>query len=99
MVLARPNVAGHARLGMVIPKRLLDRAVDRNRMKRCIRESFRLARAALPACDFVVRLIAKPVRGDETRGLARAFARAGRRAMETWPGVPPDAARPESSSN
>jgi ribonuclease P protein component len=49
-----------ARLGMVIGKKLLRRAVDRNRVKRCIRECFRLRRADLPACDLIVRLIARP---------------------------------------
>lgn len=99
VVMARPNEKSHPRLGMVIPKRLLARAVDRNRMKRCIRESFRLAWPELPACDFVVRLIAKPVPRDEARGLARAFERAGRRAMEKWPSDPASAAHGESPSN
>ena len=49
-----------ARLGLVIGKKLLRRAVDRNRVKRCIRESFRLRRSDLPACDLIVRLIARP---------------------------------------
>ena len=49
-----------ARLGLVIGKKLLRRAVDRNRVKRCIRERFRLRRSDLPACDLIVRLIARP---------------------------------------
>lgn len=85
LVLARPNVVGFARLGMVVPKRLLARAVDRNRVKRCVRESFRQVRAVLPACDFVVRLIAKPTPGDEARDLSRTFHRAAQRAMAQWP--------------
>lgn len=88
MVMARPNQAGFPRLGMVIAKRLLARAVDRNRVKRCVRESFRQALPTLPACDFVVRLIAKPVPGDEARDLLRTFQRAGQRAMAKWPAVP-----------
>lgn len=98
MVMARPNVVGHPRLGMVIPKRVLGRAVDRNRMKRCIRESFRQVRAELPACDFVVRLFARPVPGDEARDLPRTFRRAGERAMAKWPLAPTDAV-PAPSSN
>lgn len=85
LVMARPNAAGFARLGMVVPKRLLVRSVDRNRVKRCVRESFRQVRAKLPACDFVVRLIAKPEPGDEARDLSRTFQRAGQRAMAQWP--------------
>lgn len=85
MVMARPNQVGYPRLGMVVAKRLLARAVDRNRVKRCVRESFRHALPELPACDFVVRLIAKPVPGDEARDLLRTFMRAGHRAMAKWP--------------
>jgi ribonuclease P protein component len=85
MVMVRPNQVGHARLGMIVAKRLLARAVDRNRVKRCVRESFRLVLPELPACDFVVRLIAKPVPGDEARDLSRTFKRAGHRAMAKWP--------------
>ncbi|OZA30373.1 MAG: ribonuclease P protein component, partial [Hydrogenophilales bacterium 17-61-9] len=36
MVMVRPNPAGFPRLGMIIAKRILGRAVDRNRVKRCV---------------------------------------------------------------
>jgi ribonuclease P protein component len=88
MVMAHPNQVGYPRLGMVITKRLLARAVDRNRVKRCVRESFRQVLPELPACDFVVRLIAKPIQGDEARDLSRTFKRAGQRAMAKWPAIP-----------
>jgi ribonuclease P protein component len=87
LVMACPNPVGHPRLGMVIAKRLLARAVDRNRVKRCVRESFRQVLPDLPACDFVVRLIARPTPGDEARDLSRTFKRAGQRAMAKWPAV------------
>ena len=44
-----------ARLGLIVAKRVLKRAVDRNRAKRIIRESFR-RRLDLPPVDVVVRL-------------------------------------------
>lgn len=88
LVMALPNEVGHARLGMVITKRLLARAVDRNRVRRCIRETFRLLLPELPACDFVVRLISRPQAGAEARELGRALQRAGQRAMAKWPTVP-----------
>jgi ribonuclease P protein component len=47
----------------------------------------------------VVRLIAKPVAGDEARDLSRTFHRAGLRAMAKWPSAPAGEAAPESSSN
>ena len=99
MVMARPNQVGYPRLGMIVAKRLLARAVDRNRVKRCVRESFRQVMLDLPACDFVVRLIAKPVPGDEARDLSRTFKRAGQRAMAKWPPAPIDQVAPDFSPN
>jgi ribonuclease P protein component len=50
----RPNGLDHARLGLAISKRVSKRAVERNRIKRLLRESFRRARAQLPPVDLVV---------------------------------------------
>lgn len=57
----QPRPEGHtdARLGLVVGKKLLKRAVDRNRLKRIVRERFRLRRADLPAYDLIVRLAVK----------------------------------------
>lgn len=52
---ARDNDLEMARLGLIVGKRMLPRAVDRNRAKRVIRESFRQA-DGLPAMDVVVRV-------------------------------------------
>ena len=102
MVMVRPNPVGFPRLGLIVAKRILRRAVDRNRVKRCVRESFRLVLPELPACDFVVRLLVKPTAGDEARDLMKTFKRAGQRAMAKWPSVVADApsvAMPESPPN
>jgi ribonuclease P protein component len=56
----RPAELTEARLGLVVGKKQLKRSVDRNRVKRIIREQFRRLRPTLPACDFVVRLAVKP---------------------------------------
>lgn len=53
-VLVCVNAFGHARLGLAISKRTIRRAVDRNRIKRVIRERFRLNRNALDSLDIVV---------------------------------------------
>jgi ribonuclease P protein component len=57
-VLARENGQRHPRLGLAIARKTLRRAVDRNRVKRLIRESFRLNAGRLPAVDIVV--LARP---------------------------------------
>jgi ribonuclease P protein component len=50
----RSNGLDHARLGLAISKRVSKRAVERNRIKRLLRESFRRVRAQLPPIDLVV---------------------------------------------
>jgi len=55
VVLARPNTQESARLGLAISKRCAPGAVERNRLKRIARESFRLARPELPAVDIVIQ--------------------------------------------
>ncbi|MGY0218604.1 ribonuclease P protein component [Endozoicomonadaceae bacterium StTr2] len=54
LVLARPAEGDHPRLGLVIAKKNIRLAVDRNRVKRLIRESFRHRQHELGAIDFVV---------------------------------------------
>jgi len=50
----RPNGLPHARLGLAISKRASKLAVERNRLKRLLRESFRRQRDHLPSVDVVV---------------------------------------------
>jgi ribonuclease P protein component len=50
----RVNELGHARLGLAISKRVSKRAVERNRIKRLVRESFRQVRHRLPPVDLMV---------------------------------------------
>lgn len=52
-VLARPNEQKHPRLGLAISKRKVRLAVTRSRLKRLIRESFRLTQQSYCA-DYVV---------------------------------------------
>ncbi|WP_076939740.1 ribonuclease P protein component [Pseudomonas saudimassiliensis] len=54
LLLARHNGQEHARLGLVIAKKNVRRAVDRNKIKRIARESFRHHRADLDHLDIVV---------------------------------------------
>jgi ribonuclease P protein component len=50
----QPNDLTWARLGMSIAARNLRRAVDRNRVRRLIRESFRMHQQQLPCVDIVI---------------------------------------------
>lgn len=54
LLLATPNGLGHARLGFVISKKNVRHAVKRNRVRRIMRESFRLNQHNLPAVDILV---------------------------------------------
>ncbi len=53
---ARTNRMSRARLGLVVPKRGTRSAVRRNRIKRIVRERFRLESQNLPALDMVVQV-------------------------------------------
>ena len=54
-VIAVPNQHGFARLGIVVGRKSLPRAVDRNRFKRLVREQFRKLAAHLKAVDLIVQ--------------------------------------------
>ncbi len=64
LVIARPNELGHARLGLAVGVRSAGNAVNRNRIKRVVRESFRLRQQELPPVDLVVN--ARPTAGKAT---------------------------------
>ena len=55
---ARLNNREHARMGMTVARRVSTKAVIRNRIKRCVRESFRVLQGALTGLDLVV--VARP---------------------------------------
>ena len=67
-VLGRRNDLGQPRLGLAISKRVAKRAVDRNRLKRLARESFRSLELVAPI-DFVV--MARPAATKTDNGALR----------------------------
>ncbi|WP_246598917.1 ribonuclease P protein component [Methylogaea oryzae] len=73
-VLARPNDLTHARLGLVVAKKNIKTAVQRNRVKRVIREAFRLGKLAMPSHDLVVIVKASAATADNAL-LRAALAR------------------------
>lgn len=94
-----------ARLGITVSKRVDKRAVGRNRIRRQVRECFRLQRATLPPGDYVVLALSEAARQDNAtlrEELLSLFERARtlkpRGAAVTMP--PPDAPvrRPPTAS-
>lgn len=85
LLLARFNQQSQSRLGLVIAKKHVKLAVTRNRLKRQIRESFRLQADTLPNLDIVV--LARQGCGDLdnpnfNRVLEKQWKRLIRRAAE-----------------
>ncbi|WP_328803624.1 ribonuclease P protein component [Aquipseudomonas ullengensis] len=62
LLLARENDLNHPRLGLVIGKKSVKLSVERNRLKRLIRDSFRLNQELLGGLDIVV--VARKGLGD-----------------------------------
>jgi ribonuclease P protein component len=52
----RPNDLAHARLGLIVSRRVVPLATRRNRYKRLMREAFRLRQQELGNLDVVARL-------------------------------------------
>ncbi len=77
-LLAQHNGLAHARLGLAVSKKTSKLAVERNRLKRIIRESFRHQCAHLPPVDIVA--ITRPgAGGTPAAALQDSLARHWRR--------------------
>lgn len=63
---------GIGRIGFVIGRKTLARAVDRNRIRRKLREVLRAQRAALRAYDIIVRVKRAASRADQDAATAEA---------------------------
>ena len=78
LLLARENALDHPRLGMVIGKKSIKLSVERNSVKRQIRESFRCNQEVLSGWDIVI--VARKGLGDlDNAELAQQFSKLWKR--------------------
>jgi len=70
LVITRNNALGRARLGLAVGVKAAGNAVNRNRVKRLARESFRHHQQELPSVDLVVN--ARVAAGKATNREIRA---------------------------
>lgn len=85
LILARPNGLPHPRLGLVVAKKHLNLAVERNRIKRLVREHFRMQQEALSGVDMIVlsrKGLAELSNGDFTHQLQQQLKRIIKKAKQ-----------------
>ncbi len=71
-LLSQANRMKFARFGVIVPKRLVARAVDRNRARRLLREWFRQNQDRFTGRDLLLRVRARP---EDLRALVHQFER------------------------
>ncbi|AXO90673.1 ribonuclease P protein component [Pseudomonas parafulva] len=97
LILARENGLDHPRLGLVIGKKSVKLAVQRNRLKRLMRDSFRLHQHSLAGLDIVI--VARKGLGEvENPELHQHFGKLWKRLARgrPAPAVPAYSARVDS---
>jgi len=85
LLLARRNAQPLPRLGMVIGKKSVKLAVQRNRVKRLVREGFRAHQQVLGGLDIVV-LARKGLDAQENGELSRHLQSLWKRLLKKLPG-------------
>ena len=94
LLLARLNDLDHPRLGLVIGKKSVKLSVERNRLKRQIRESYRHSQVALSGWDIVI--VARKGLGDlENTELALQFGKLWKRLARSK--AVPETTAPETT--
>ncbi len=76
------NNMGNARLGIIASKKNLPNAVDRNLIKRVIREVFRQHKIKTRKLDLVVIVRRAPLFDDRTHSLETLFSKVENRCVE-----------------
>lgn len=89
LILARPNELEHPRLGLVIAKKHVRNATDRNRIKRIARETFRLRQHELFPLDCIV--LARGGAGElDNAALTKVFSKLWRKLDQRARNPQPD---------
>ncbi|MBX4181003.1 ribonuclease P protein component [Sodalis sp. CWE] len=73
-IFGRLNTLAYPRIGITIAKKHVKQAHERNRIKRLVRESFRLFQHALPAMDFVIT-VKKNISNLDNRSLTETLGK------------------------
>jgi len=73
-LIAAPAAQSPGRIGYVIGRKMIRRAVDRNRLRRRLRERVRAARPAIEAFDIVVRVKRAVPRDEIAAAVAESSA-------------------------
>jgi ribonuclease P protein component len=92
-----PDPLAPVRLGITVSKRVDKRAVGRNRIRRQVRECFRLQRPSLPPGDYVVLALAGAARQDNA-ALRVELLSLFERARTLKPRVPAVTMRPADAT-
>lgn len=80
---AAPSELDYPRLGLALSRKQLALAVDRNRIKRQVRASFRDAQTRLPPCDIIV--MARPRAHEQSRAaIAAELDKLWNRVIRRW---------------
>lgn len=73
-IAAVANRMHSARIGVIVPKRAVRKAAERNRIKRVLREEFRHRRRALPAMDIIIQVVARANNAELRKSADDLFA-------------------------
>ncbi|MBP8098648.1 MAG: ribonuclease P protein component [Arenimonas sp.] len=92
-----PAGADQTRLGVTVSKRVDKLSVGRNRIRRQVKESFRLLRQSLPAGDYV--LLARPEAAQADNAALRAELLSLFERARTLKAMPPRGTMPPSDAN
>ncbi|MEH6446190.1 MAG: ribonuclease P protein component [Oceanospirillaceae bacterium] len=85
LILSRANGLDHPRIGFIISKKNIRHAVNRNLVRRVMRESFRLNQENLPAHDMIImaRKGAGEISSEELHRLAKkCWSRLNKKAKQ-----------------